>query len=144
MASSDFFKSLRESRLYDSTMRLKQLKVPLHVENWVTENYDELDDLYSLVMKHTEQCPWILDQSDFVSFCACIARLSAIDSPHSQIGRTGGRSLMFDIGAGCSGDNRVNSINKEIAVLNPELLKPPLLKETHDDSDEVENEVDFL
>ena len=42
------------------------------------------------------QDPDILDYADFPSFCACLARLSRIDTVHLPWGVLGGRTLVHD------------------------------------------------
>jgi hypothetical protein len=84
-------------RLYDTTITCDRvLFLPRHVSSWIEENFCVLWDMYSVLDDRFQRESCIFDKADFSSFCACIARLSTIDSPLGPHGLAGGRSLVYD------------------------------------------------
>ena len=71
-------------------------KLPKHVITWMEDNEDVLMYMYDQLNVITEKTPWVFDKADFCSFCACIARLSTIDSVKYPHGLCGGRRLVHD------------------------------------------------
>ena len=82
--------------LYNRNVMQRVHKVPKHVLNWADENYDGLWDAYNQFKRDFAVWPEIMDRGDFPSFCACIARLSSVDSPRTENGLAGGRDLPQD------------------------------------------------
>jgi len=81
--------------LFNSRETLQRVhQLPRHVIIWLEEHEDELVCIYDNLQAH--EMPWIFDKADFCSFCACVARLSTIDSPRGPHGRVGGRLLVHD------------------------------------------------
>lgn len=71
-------------------------KLPSHVCRWVNTHFDELVELHEVLLAYCEKKPYLMDKSNIAAFCACVARLSTIDSPCGWMGRTGGRLLVHD------------------------------------------------
>jgi hypothetical protein len=95
-ALSMIHKQRRLDQMFEINSTVKQQRVPMHVACWIQDNHDELWDIYCTI--NDIKPDWIMDKGDFASFCMCIARLSSIDSPHTGIGRVGGRNRVFDFG----------------------------------------------
>ena len=71
-------------------------KLPRHVVLWIENHNDVLEGIYDLLRDSIESHPYILDKLDYPSFCACVARLSSVDSPTTRQGLAGGRFLVHD------------------------------------------------
>ena len=72
-------------------------KLPDHVIIWIESREEVLELAYDTLTNVFGNHPSIFDMADYTSFCACVARMSSIDSPKTPIGRTGGRILVHDI-----------------------------------------------
>lgn len=89
--------SRREEHLFETDWILSSThRLPAHVRYWIGDNYDELWDVFTRLESYTDHIPWIMDRMNFAAFCACAARLSSIDSPHTAMGRMGGRNRVYD------------------------------------------------
>ena len=85
-------------------------KLPRHVVLWLENHNDVLERLYDLLCESIESHPYILDKLDYPSFCACVARLSSVDSPATRQGLAGGRFLVHDF----INESKVSLADKEV------------------------------
>ena len=72
-------------------------KLPNHVIKWIESREEVLESAYDTLMCMFDTYPSIFDMADYTSFCACVARMSSIDSPKTPIGTAGGRILVHDM-----------------------------------------------
>lgn len=81
--------------VFDDQLDLRPL-IPMHVQHWILEHEDDLFAIYDDTRSRLNHTPWIMNRATFSSFCACMARLSSIDSPMTMRGQSGGRRLPHD------------------------------------------------
>lgn len=111
----------RETRrfLFENRAVLQRVfKLPRHIISWIEAHEDTLQLMYDAITQIShKQDPGVFEYADFISFCACVARLSKIDTIHLPTGLLGGRSLVHDFGWT---DNQIDLVNRCIPVSDDE------------------------
>lgn len=87
----------RLTHMYDTHEVLQRVhNVPRHVLKWMQDNHEGLWEAYNWFQEQFTMWPDIMDRGDFPTFCACMARMSGVDSTRTSVGRAGGRFFSRD------------------------------------------------
>jgi hypothetical protein len=100
-----------QSRFTVGRILTKIHKLPRHVSSWVEENFEFLWDLFYDLQENLP--PHIMDRADFGAFCACMARMSSIDSPLCPNGLAGSRFIVYD----CFNEKKIKKADIELQTL---------------------------